>query len=292
MTTFSLVRGRAMRATKVSACGEPVLGPDSVVTTDGFVSAAFSPNTETGETITVTNANGKRCVNDEPDAQFINYGVTISFCGVNPELITMMTGQPVVLDDTGEPVGFRVNSKIALIGAFALEVWTGVAGQACGEAGESIYGYSLAPFIKGGTLGDFTFQNGSVDFTLQNATTRDGTGWGVGPYDVVMDGGVPGPLLEALDPYDHLHMQVTTVAPPSVADDSGTALGVEATSATAGSPATLTPANSYAPASIDDPELASLTASPTTAWTTGQYVVLRDGSYVHWSGTAWVAGIA
>ena len=35
---------------------------------------------------------------------------------------------------------------------------------------------------------------------------------------------------------------------------------------------------------------AGLTASPTTAWTTGQYVLLRDGSMAHWAGTAWVAG--
>jgi hypothetical protein len=33
-------------------------------------------------------------------------------------------------------------------------------------------------------------------------------------------------------------------------------------------------------------------ASPTSAWTTGQYVVIGDGSHVHWTGTAWVGGPA
>jgi hypothetical protein len=38
--------------------------------------------------------------------------------------------------------------------------------------------------------------------------------------------------------------------------------------------------------------LTGLTASPLTAWTPGTYVLLGDGSYAHWSGTAWAAGKA
>src|SRR4030095_10469453 len=34
-----------------------------------------------------------------------------------------------------------------------------------------------------------------------------------------------------------------------------------------------------------------ITASPTTAWTTGQYVTLADATAAHWSSSAWVAGI-
>jgi len=38
--------------------------------------------------------------------------------------------------------------------------------------------------------------------------------------------------------------------------------------------------------------LAGVTATPATAWTAGQFVVLADGSKAHWNGTAWVAGPA
>jgi hypothetical protein len=282
MTAFSLVRGRKMRATKVSACGDPVLGATSVVVTSGFVSATFSPNVETGETITVTNANGDRCVNDVPDAKFTHYGVSISFCGVNPELLNLMTGQKVVFDGDGNPVGFRQSSRVKNVAAFALEVFTG----------NEKFGYSLAPFIKGGTIGDIAFQNGAVDFTLANATTRDGTGWGAGPYNVVLDDeGSESPLLEVLDPYDHLHLQITEMAPPEEDDDSAFALGVAATGATAGVPATLTPANSYPPADLADAQ-DGFTATPSTAWTAGQYVRLGDGTKAHWTGTAWAEGPA
>jgi hypothetical protein len=56
------------------------------------------------------------------------------------------------------------------------------------------------------------------------------------------------------------------------------------------SPGTFTPPGAMAPANLA--AMTGVTASPATAWTTGQYVVLGDGSTAHWDGTAWVAGIA
>lgn len=57
------------------------------------------------------------------------------------------------------------------------------------------------------------------------------------------------------------------------------------TTATAGAPGTFdgaTPADAAA--------LATITASPATAWTTGQYVVLGDGNEAYWDGSAWNSG--
>jgi len=64
--------------------------------------------------------------------------------------------------------------------------------------------------------------------------------------------------------------------------------GPAATGATAGTPGTFTPAGAALPLNLG--ALTGVTASPATAWTTGQYVVLRDGSYAYWSSTAWTAG--
>jgi hypothetical protein len=290
--TYSLLRGRAMRATRLNGCGIPVLGPDSVVTSEGFISVGATANNSTGDAITVTNAAGKNCVDDTPTPRFVNYSLEIAFCGVNPELVTMLTGQPIVLSGEGLPVGFRQNSKIDvdLIG-FALELWTGVAGDACDDTGETPYGYILFPFVKGGQLGDFSVENAAINFTLTGAVTKDGAGWGVGPYDVTLDdAGSPAPLAEVID-NDHLHLELVTVPPPDVDDDSATELGVAATGATQGSPAVLAPTNSYAPLDLAD-AATGFTATPGTAWTAGNYVRLRDGSNAHWNGTAWVAGVA
>jgi hypothetical protein len=288
---FSLVRGRMMRVTRLNACGERVLGPTSTVTSEGFITVALSPETEEGETISVTNAAGKVCILDEPAPSFTGYTVEVNFCGVNPDLIDLMTGNPVVKDSEGVGVGFRVNSGVDLSSSgFALEVWSSVPAATC-EGGVSSYGYFLVPFVKGGLIGDVSIGNDAVNFTLTGAKTRDGSGWGVGPYDVVLDeSDEPGPLLEAIDAKDHLHVEVTNVAPPEEVCGAS-ALGVPATGATAGIPATLTPANSYPPEDLAD-AATGFTATPGTAWTTGQYVTLGDGSKANWNGTAWEAGVA
>lgn len=294
MSKFSLVRGRAMRVTRLDGCGRVALGEDAQISTDGFISVGLTANNEEGEAISVTNAAGNICVLDEPPPKFTGYGVEVQFCGVDPELFTLMTGQPIVLNAAGDDVvGFRVNSQVKVdeLG-FALELWSTVPVAACDVSGGSSYGYFLLPFLQGGVLGDFTVENGAINFTLTGATSKDGSEWGVGPYDVVRDvGNAAAPLNEPIESGDHLHMQLTTVPPPEPSDGFG-ALGVEATGATAGTPATLTPANSYPPADLEDAQSGDFTATPATAWATGQYVVLGDGTNAYWDGTAWVAGIA
>jgi len=283
-----------MRVTRLDGCGAKVLGPTSTVVSDGFITVGLAPQTDEGTTISVTNAAGKICVLDEPAPTFLGYDLTVEFCGVNPDLYSLMTGQPIVMDQASpaQGVGFRVNSGIDTSQTgFALEVWSSVPVAAC-EAGASVsYGYFLVPFAKGGLIGDFTIGNDAVNFTLTGAKSKDGSAWGVGPYDVVRDGaGAAGPLAEAIDSKDHLHMEVTSVEPPTSVCGA-TALGVPSTGATAGTPATLAPANSYPPEDLAD-AATGFAATPTTAWTSGQYVTLGDGSTAHWSGTAWVAGPA
>lgn len=49
-----------------------------------------------------------------------------------------------------------------------------------------------------------------------------------------------------------------------------------------------TPAGAMPPANFA--ALTGVTASPATAWTSGQYILLGDGSKANWSGTAWAVG--
>lgn len=81
-----------------------------------------------------------------------------------------------------------------------------------------------------------------------------------------------------------------TARPPQRADHENGGWDAPSTGATAGAPGTWTPAGSAPPRSLA--ETAGVTASPATAWTTGQHVVLsdEDDSHVSWNGTAWVAG--
>src|SRR5207253_298208 len=124
---FSLIRGRAMRVTKLDGCGNVVLGPDSQVTSKGFVSIALTAQTDTGTTIQVQNANGDNCVLDQPAPRFTGYAVEIQFCEVNPDLFSLMTGQAKVLDINDLAVGFRMNTSVDASGSgFAMEAWSKV----------------------------------------------------------------------------------------------------------------------------------------------------------------------
>lgn len=290
---FSMVRGRVMRITRLDGCGRVKSSGCSAITSEGFVSIAFTANIDEGEEIAVTNASGKTCVRDTPIPRITNYSLVFTFCEVSPELYAMMTGQAVVFDGEGNAVGFRVNTDVdPSDSGFATEVWSNVPGVQCGSESDSgTYGYTLVPFVQGGVIGDFTIENNAVTFTISNATTKSGGSWGVGPYDVVSDTGTPSPLLTAIGSADHLHVQLTTIAPPA-AGCACAASGPAATGATAGTPGSWTPVDSYPPDNLAALIASGVIASPATAWTTGQYVVLYDDTFAHWSGSAWVAGIA
>lgn len=296
-----------MRVTRLDGCGRPDNSqPDfAQVTSDGFVSVEVTANVEEGDTISVTNAAGKVCVSETPCPTLTGYSVNMTFCNVDPDLFSLVTGQDPVLDPaSGDGIGFRVNTgKSGCDSGFALEVWSKVPGVACPvdedgnpiESAEVASGYILFPFLQGGVFGDFTIENDAVSFVVQGATSKDGSGWGKGPYDVTLDDqGNAGPLTDAIDRRDHLHVQITYVAPPEPTCG-GAALEPEATGATAGTPGTWTPAGSTPPENAAGATADGVTASPTSAWTTGQYVqgsTAGSGGEMYWNGTAWTAGRA
>ena len=84
---------------------------------------------------------------------------------------------------------------------FAMEIWSRIPGAACDPNGYRKWGYTALPFLKGGRLGGFSFENALVEFTISGAQTREGNGWGVGPFDVDRDiNGAPSPLHSPLGP--------------------------------------------------------------------------------------------
>lgn len=214
---YGAMKGRRLRATRVDACGRPIYGEDSQAVSKGFISVAWTANTVDTEEINQTNASGERCVYEPAETEFTGYSLELQFCEVDPELFSLITGQRVYLDVNGDAVGFAINSKVSLNDrAFALEVWAGSpATDACDNPdAQGTFGYFLAPFLKGGILGDYTVENGAVTFTISGATTRDGNRWGRGPYGVMLASGVPVPLVTPLDPNDHKLLIWTSIAPP------------------------------------------------------------------------------
>lgn len=214
---WSSVQGKVLRATRVDECGIPVPGTCAQVTTDGFISVQYSPEIAEGEEIEVRKANGALCVSDQgcPEIKWINIEAT--FCNVDPDLFTLLTGYPTVLDHAGEAVGNRITGKVQCATGAALEVWTRIPGATCGVTGFPYHGYFLVPWLTNGIIGDFTLENDAASFVITGRTQK-GSGWDVGPYDVDATGptNTPGPLLTPIGPDDHMDMHATTIAPPAV----------------------------------------------------------------------------
>lgn len=296
---FAPLLGKRIRVTRLNECGAyPAPGTtDSVIATDGFISVSLSSEIEEGTEIITKKASGALCVNEKLADSFKRFTVEIEFCGVNPSLFSMVTNADPYQDYAGDDAGFVIGEG-EIDSFFALELWTGISGLACEPGVEEASGYLLLPFLVGGVLGDLEINSDdAISFTVSGAYTKGGNAWGVGPYDVLRDEstppGVDAPLPTALDPLDHLLLIDTGVAPPPSSCDPGpmpASGGTVATGATAGTPGSFTPGGSSIPANLA--AMSTVTANPTTAWTTGQHVVLGDSSHAYWDGSAWVTGDA
>lgn len=217
---FQPIGGNRMRVIGLDACGAVKTGVGSQkIITDGFVSVARTGEYEDPDEFIVKNANGDICLNYRSNPQLKWVNLEMNFCRVDPELFNVVTGSPLVMDDAVSPaaVGFRTREGVVATVNFSLEIWTNLAGTAC--AGGSVeYGYYLVPWIVQGTLGDLTFENGPISFTV-SARSKSGSPWGTGPFNIRNTKVAPAPakLISAINALDHEHLQVVNLAPPAVA---------------------------------------------------------------------------
>lgn len=217
---WNSVRSCAARLTKVDTCGRPVTGSDSVVTTDGYISIAYSPQISEGDEIEQKNACGQLCISDKARDQVKWVDVEIVFCGVNPDAAHLITGFPLAEDYAGDNIGFDIDGASSpAASGYALEAWTEIPDAgACVPGSAGSWGYFLAPWIVSGMVTDFTLENGAANFTY-TGRTKAGSLWDVGPHDDVMAqdvGGTPGPLITPFSTTAHVRLQKVTLAPPAV----------------------------------------------------------------------------
>jgi hypothetical protein len=222
MTAPLISNAATVRITRVDACGRPVCGDDNSWVTDCFASVEMEANTDDGDDITFTAANGRQCGFKKACPTFNGFDLTFDFFQASPELIEIMTGSPVFYDYAGKPIGFD-SCSIACRDGFALEVWTDVLGpDVCPEedTGDGAWVYFLLPWVTNGIIGDLELANEAVTLELTGAT-RAGGRWGVGPYDVMAQdaAGTPGPMLTPIGQDCHRRMFITTVQPPEPSTD-------------------------------------------------------------------------
>lgn len=159
-----------------------------------------------------------------------------------------------------------------------------------------VYGCVAAPSEKAyNTIND---SPEAITFSWEVSTTPvPVTGFNPTSLLVIDSGVVDATALAALEAelYGGAATEAKLPLPDDVIAFFGGGGGATATGATAGTPGTWTPGGSTPPADVAALQAGSVTASPTTAWTTGQYVQTGTagvGGQAHWDGSAWVASPA
>lgn len=215
----SVVRAPAVRVTRLDACGAPVEGACSSATSESFVDITLTKVMQERQDALQLTGNGDICV-DVPKAPILRwYEVNLQFCNVDPELLNILTDDPIVLNDATIPeaVGYSTVRGSIATNNFGLEFWVGTEDEECDD-GLTEYGYGILPWMRQGYITDLTFGNQVTTFTV-NAITKFGSDWGVGPYNVLINqtgpnAGLPGPLLTAIGADEAKRFFWTTLPPP------------------------------------------------------------------------------
>lgn len=160
----------AIRATRLDENCQFVTGPNNSVTTSALIRLEITPDIEEGEEITQRNGCGEICVTTKDKDEIKRLDAELELCLRDPELIEILTGNPLVLDEEGDTIGGCMRlGQVNCYGAF-LEIWVKVVGKTgkcqATEDGETInwarYIYPCARF----TLGGNTFENGLNNLEL------------------------------------------------------------------------------------------------------------------------------
>lgn len=217
------IRGKTVRVTKLDNCGNPVSGAGGMYVTTGFVTVKSTENYDNGNDIKISNANDTVVVYDKGKETLLNLTMSMEFAVSDTGAIPMMTGDTVITDAGPLTAGWVQSALQPLPAYFALEVWTGLANQACAGTVQK-YGYWLFPFIENGRVTAGDIANASIPFTIMG-NTKQGNAWGKGPYDVISSSSssvVPAWLPAILPTTAHRVFFVTTVAPPTPSAFAGT----------------------------------------------------------------------
>lgn len=203
----AILRGKMMRATRLSLTGAPVYGDNNSVVTEGFISVAMTTTLEEVEALVSTNAAGKNCIAEPATQNLTGFGVSAVFCNVDFTLFEMLTGQELVVDENGQAYGITESTEVKLADVnWGLELWTG--------AGDDGFGYVLLPRLSGGIISDITIENAAINFTISGMNSKPNA-WGAGPYFVETVSGVVSRLRKAMKKNDHRRIMVVDVAPPT-----------------------------------------------------------------------------
>lgn len=206
------IKARVMRITRLDACGVPVTGAGSVVTSNGFIQIEVEPEYEEGTEYLVRNANDELCVNEKSPNTLKRVNLSMDFCQIDPDAVVLMTGERLLQATGGPPVtGTGVAfGEGQLTNRFSLEVWQPVAGSGGCAGGVEQFVYWAFPNVGNTQVGSFTLENAALTFTVEADTKAASVLWGDGPGSGISY--IPGTTVLG---DEHFLFNVATSPPPT-----------------------------------------------------------------------------
>lgn len=168
----SAVAGMAIRLTRLSADGSPVIGASASYVTKKFVSLGFTPEYETGDEFTTKAADGTVCASWKAPDTLKRVTLSIALCDPDPEFTEMIAGGTLLSAD-GKSVGW----KAPLVGVdatpngVAIEVWA-IANVGGRQASVNPYWHFVFPYAQMHMAGERAIQNDLMATSFE--------GWAVG----------------------------------------------------------------------------------------------------------------
>lgn len=209
-TCVSAIKGTLFRLIKLDQCGVPVTGASgAVVTSAGFIAIKPSPQYEEGTEFIQKLANGALCVNQKDAPTLKRVALDVSVCTMDPDMIVMVTGSRLITNGaTGTGVFFNDAINLARV---SVEVWQQVAGRASCINGLQQYIYWAFANTGHGMVGDWSIENGVLNFDLKMETDEAYPSWGSLPTATPPTGYLNSQTFQV---GDHYAYNVTTTAPP------------------------------------------------------------------------------
>jgi hypothetical protein len=119
----------AMRISRLDADGSLAAGPNNAYITNNPTSLGLNPNIKAGLDEDVVGGCGCVCVSYKGPDTLKRFDLDFEFCALEPGLIEILTGSPIVMDDSDVPVPIgasfpnQLNCSDPQQPPFAIEAW-------------------------------------------------------------------------------------------------------------------------------------------------------------------------
>lgn len=209
---YAMVRGSTLRVTALDPTGR-LAEPGKAAVSRSVTRVNVNEVTDSTSAEAFRDDRDQARLVLDPTEDTIGFTVDAEFLRCDPGLLSLLTGVPLAYNAAGDVVGFDAQTNMP-VAAFALEVWSKLSNQPCPPS-QRKWGYTLFPFLAGGTLTGFKFGGGLVTFGMKGAMTRMVPKWGIGPYDI---DGTWGRLVTPVSRNDAWQQMIVSTAPPAQRD--------------------------------------------------------------------------